>query len=90
MINIHEIPFLQESGLAKIVKKISKESSSSTIKQKAKDLVNGWYWLVYGLDTRYDGDGSHEEQYWKFKWQKLKEIESYDTEVKIGEGPKIP
>lgn len=65
---------LVESQLGKIIKKISKETTSEGIRTKAKDLVSKWYRQIYNLDTNYDRDGNHEEQYRRFKKQKMKEL----------------
>ena len=66
---------MQESDLGKVVWKISKEISSEKLKIKAKDLIDCWFRMIYGLNSNYDANGNYEDQYWKFKRQKLWEVE---------------
>jgi len=58
---------LQESKVGKVVKKLSKEGASESIRRKASQIMTRWYRLIYGLNGGYDGTGQYEEQYRRFK-----------------------
>lgn len=75
---------LEESGLGKAVEKLRKHCSSDSLKRKALEIINKWKRQILNIDTGYDEDGRHEEQYRNFVIKKQREAKYYKRQ-KIGE-----
>ena len=48
---------LQESKVGKVVKKLSTEGASESVRRRSHHLVTKWYRLIYNLNGGYDGSG---------------------------------